>query len=137
MSTSSTIDEFFKNSSKPPSGKWFRAKHAHHKSKQMLEWGYSEDDGPDSWSENFPEGRGKRQSPIDIDLNSDRVRFDSKLGNLYFDYEECHALSIFNNGHGFQVKFDLKSPASKLQKKINLMPHAYEYLSSYVWWSLW
>ncbi|KAK7945313.1 hypothetical protein WMY93_001041 [Mugilogobius chulae] len=66
-------------------------------------WGYGPNNGPDTWSEEYPVADGPRQSPINIIPKE--ATFDPSLKPLKLTYDPSDAKSILNNGHSFQVDF--------------------------------
>ncbi|XP_033107726.1 carbonic anhydrase-like [Anneissia japonica] len=69
-----------------------------------MSWGYTKENGPDTWHKEFPIANGKRQSPIDI--NTAQVQYDSSLGNLKLHYDPKSVKNVSNNGHTFTVAFN-------------------------------
>ncbi|XP_057592367.1 carbonic anhydrase 2 [Hippopotamus amphibius kiboko] len=67
-------------------------------------WGYCEHNGPKHWHKDFPNAKGERQSPVDIDTKA--VVYDPHLKPLSLRYEHATAKRIVNNGHSFNVEFD-------------------------------
>ena len=81
-------------------------------SKEKGDWDYDEY-GPAFWPQIYLDGRGFHQSPINIETsNTAHVKYDSSLGKPSINYEKCQPDNICNNGHSFQVNFNLKQPAS-------------------------
>jgi len=73
-----------------------------HAKKHKPHWSYSGEHGPSHWGDMLAEysacGKGKRQSPIDINSAS-----DAKLSALNFKYRKAKSLTILNNGHAIQI----------------------------------
>lgn len=66
-----------------------------------LEWGYNQENGPEKWSECFPEAGGTRQSPIDIkpvDLKS-----ISPNRKLTWKYVPENTIDVTNPGYCWKV----------------------------------
>ncbi|XP_022332513.2 carbonic anhydrase 2-like [Crassostrea virginica] len=76
---------------------------------RLSNWGYDENNGPATWPENFPEGQGRQQSPIDI--QTDRVQYDPTLANnpLRFSYGVCRGASVENTGRSLKININQKS----------------------------
>ena len=85
---------------------------------KLLKWGYSEGNGPSTWSKWFTIAEeGRRQSPIDIDTTSSQVSFyfpiknwfvpqvDPCLGPLLAVYSGASKCKLENTGKSFQVHF--------------------------------
>ncbi|CAK8682792.1 carbonic anhydrase 2-like isoform X2 [Clavelina lepadiformis] len=59
-------------------------------------WGYTGEYGPNRWHLLYPAGKGRRQSPIDIDTSN----MDKKVNyNLVAKYNPKEITSLNNNGH--------------------------------------
>ena len=69
--------------------------------------------GPDTWSNIAPAGKGKRQSPIDINLST--VTFDDSLNTrpLKYVYDASKADKLLNNGKSAQVTFNSEGSGKK------------------------
>ncbi len=76
------------------------------------DWSYSGDDGPDTWSTNFPTCGGQSQSPIDIDPYATvppmpKGRCPKPLKPLKFKkYGKELSGTLINNGHAVQFNPD-------------------------------
>ena len=66
-------------------------------------WGYSAENGPATWSLNYAQAGGKKQSPIDI--NESKAVFDPELEKkpLKFQYEKACFCTLKNSGQSFTV----------------------------------
>ncbi|XP_033059415.1 carbonic anhydrase 2 isoform X2 [Trachypithecus francoisi] len=67
-------------------------------------WGYGKHNGPEHWHKDFPNAKGERQSPVDIDTHT--AKYDPSLKPLSVSYDQATSLRILNNGHSFNVEFD-------------------------------
>nr|ANJ65961.1 carbonic anhydrase [Hydroides elegans] len=69
-------------------------------------WGYTKDNGPHTWNEVAPAGKGKRQSPIDI--KPAECQFDPALNNpkLNWKYTPHNAQQLINNGASAQITYE-------------------------------
>ncbi|CAJ0604738.1 unnamed protein product [Cylicocyclus nassatus] len=63
-------------------------------------WGYSEENGPDTWPETCLEGI--RQSPIDIRASDVDFAYLDKM--IFTNYDKTGPVSIRNNGHSVTVE---------------------------------
>ncbi|KPP57749.1 carbonic anhydrase-like [Scleropages formosus] len=75
-------------------------------------WGYDPENGPDTWSAQFPVADGPRQSPIDI-VTAD-AHYDENLQPLEVKYDPGSSSGIVNNGHSVQVDFADDTDSSTL-----------------------
>ncbi|XP_063225267.1 carbonic anhydrase 13 [Bacillus rossius redtenbacheri] len=68
-----------------------------------LDWGYAEENGPDTWASKFPQAAGSRQSPVDIVTT--RVSTDKTLRArpLSWRYVPDNCRQLSNTGHGWKV----------------------------------
>ncbi|NXG10925.1 CAH3 anhydrase, partial [Sakesphorus luctuosus] len=67
-------------------------------------WGYDSDNGPDQWHKDYPNAKGRHQSPIEI--NNKEVHYDSSLLPWFASYDPGAAKTILNNGKTCRVVFD-------------------------------
>ncbi|KAG2483600.1 hypothetical protein HYH03_017542 [Edaphochlamys debaryana] len=67
-------------------------------------WSYGEVAGPPTWKGVC--ASGKRQSPINISLNSSAPRVEAEMGEFEFAYGSFEKCDVLNTGHGtMQVNF--------------------------------
>ncbi|CAB3240459.1 unnamed protein product [Arctia plantaginis] len=67
----------------------------------MADWGYTCENGPATWIEKFPEARGARQSPVDIDTS--RISSGGSAPPLNMKYSVNHPRSVVNPGYCWRV----------------------------------
>ncbi len=106
------------DSIKPKHAEVKKDSHADHKA----HWGYAGSEGPDYWGDLSPANVdckiGKRQSPIDIQLQS--PNFGISDAGIYLDYNDVN-LDIVNNGHTIQVNISGNNEALINGKKYKLL----------------
>lgn len=66
-----------------------------------LEWGYSDENGPEKWAQCYPEARGKRQSPIDI-VPVDLTNLHANR-KLTWKYIPENTIDVSNPGYCWKV----------------------------------
>ncbi|XP_019872321.1 carbonic anhydrase 1 isoform X2 [Aethina tumida] len=66
-----------------------------------LEWGYSQNNGPDSWGKCYPDACGKNQSPVDIEPV--KVKVVNSHKRLTWRYIAENTESITNPGYCWKV----------------------------------
>ncbi|XP_058981167.1 carbonic anhydrase 2 [Musca domestica] len=66
-------------------------------------WGYTQENGPDKWFVEFPEAKGTRQSPVDIDTAVCKKGSDLKVPQLKWKYVPEHTKSLVNPGYCWRV----------------------------------
>jgi carbonic anhydrase len=92
-------------------------------------WTYEGEEGPEHWgdlSEDYATcGTGEAQSPIDL-----TSPVEAGLVNIEFHYSES-ALSIFNNGHTIQVKYDEGSSIVYNETTFNLLQFHFHHPSEH------
>lgn len=71
------------------------------------DWGYCDSNGPDKWCEWFPIGaKGKRQSPISIELGKTTTDAQLTASPLTFDHTPSdQPLKLANTARGWQVDY--------------------------------
>ncbi|KAI4469836.1 carbonic anhydrase [Holotrichia oblita] len=65
------------------------------------EWGYCQNNGPETWHKCFPQAAGARQSPVDIRSVNTKILTTNQC--LSWRYEPGNALDISNTGYGWKV----------------------------------
>ncbi|XP_070605311.1 carbonic anhydrase 3-like [Erythrolamprus reginae] len=71
---------------------------------EALIWGYSKENGPESWHESYPLAKGNNQSPVAI-LSKDVFK-DPALLPWFTGYDPGAAKNIRNTGKTLRVAFD-------------------------------
>lgn len=68
----------------------------------MASWGYSKDNGPNTWSKAFPVAAGKSQSPIDIKRSI--CTADNCLKPVVVDYSAVEVGELSNTGSSWKAQ---------------------------------
>lgn len=72
-----------------------------------MSWGYGRKNGPETWSGQFPVGKGQRQSPIDIKTDTTRSDRSIEESPLVISYDPTGTTqTLTNTGYGWLVNFD-------------------------------
>ncbi|KAK3085430.1 hypothetical protein FSP39_003195 [Pinctada imbricata] len=75
-------------------------------------WGYSEEDGPDTWCQNYPIANGVRQSPIDIVPRNGAFDSSLKAKPFRISYKTETDVDIANTGASVKVQIKRNSGLS-------------------------
>ncbi|XP_013911686.1 PREDICTED: carbonic anhydrase 3-like [Thamnophis sirtalis] len=71
---------------------------------EALTWGYSKENGPDTWHTSYPLAKGNNQSPVAI-LSKDAFK-DPALLPWFTGYDPGAAKNIRNTGKTLRITFD-------------------------------
>ncbi|XP_049835561.1 carbonic anhydrase 13-like [Schistocerca gregaria] len=71
----------------------------------MSDWGYAQNNGPETWPEKFPLAAGTRQSPVDIITS--RTLTDASLSSRPLTWRYPSSANVLvNTGHGWRADLD-------------------------------
>jgi len=97
--------------------------------KEPYSWGYDEHNGPKTWCEHYGAANGRRQSPIDINVNKIRTKNaenddESGEADLSVHWKECRA-TCTNNGHTVCWSVENAGYVLRDSEKFNLVQFHY------------
>ncbi|XP_046585237.1 carbonic anhydrase 2-like [Haliotis rubra] len=76
----------------------------------IMSWGYTTENGPKTWVNNFPIAAGQQQSPVDI--TSANVQFDEKLAANPLSVKYYVEQNMDFENTGFSVKANIREPST-------------------------
>lgn len=72
------------------------------------DWGYGDDNGPDTWPDHFPTCGGERQSPVAIDTGEAETDIP-QMPFVFSGYVKPTTATLTNTGHSVQVNMDINA----------------------------